>query len=229
MHLKRPSFSVLMNLAERALRELFPDRHEPRKITVKYSRAFNPYNANVKYDRFGIEFRLSATWKEVSEEIVIGLLQSLFVKMYKKKKSTTAIQMYASFIKKLSVYSAPEHTDPVLEASFNRVNDTYFDGFMDRPNLVWGTASAYKLGSYEYATNTIMVSTLFKREEELLDYIMYHELLHKKLKYYEKNGRSFHHTSEFRKWEKKFGDPHIEEKLERFLKKHRFKNMFRLW
>ncbi len=218
-----------MNIAETALSELFPEISEKRRIIVKYSLAFNSFNANVKYNYEKIEFRLSHKWKDVDEDIVKGLLQSLFVKMYGKKAKTINIELYSSFLKKLSNYTRQEKSDPVLEESFNRVNEKYFQGFMARPNLAWGSASTRKLGSYEYTTDTIVISTIFRNEQELLDYVMYHELLHKKLKFYDKNGRSFHHTREFRELEKKFENPGIEKALENYLKKHRLKKIFRFW
>lgn len=218
-----------MNIQERALAELLPEKKEGRQITIKYSKAFKSFNANVKYNTFKIEFRLSQKWKDVDEEIVLGLLQSLLLKIYGLKGKTENIGLYQSFLKKLSNYSKQEKSDPILEQSFHRVNEKYFHGFMDIPNLEWGSASTRKLGSYEYTTNTIIVSTIFKNEEELLDYVMYHELLHKKLKFYDKNGRSFHHTHKFRQLEKNFENPEIEKKLENFLKKHHLKRIFRFW
>ncbi len=218
-----------MGLAKRALNELYPEKEENRQIIIKYSKAFNDFNANVKYSHYKIEFRLSDKWKEVSEDIVIGLLQTLFIKLYGKKAKTMNIDLYSSFIKKLSTYNIQDKSDPILEESFHRVNEKYFDGFMDRPNLVWGGPSSRKLGSYEYATNTIVISTLFETEYYLLDYIMYHELLHKKLKFHDKNGRSYHHTKKFKEKEKQFEDPDIEKKLDNFLKRYKMKKIFRFW
>jgi predicted SprT family Zn-dependent metalloprotease len=206
-----------------------PEKKEKRKLIVKYSRAFKGYNANVKYNMQQIEFRLSHEWKEVSDEITIGLIQLLFLKIYKQKKKTVNIDLYNAFVKKLATYSPTTEKDPELEESFKRVNKEYFNEMMDQPNLVWGGSSYSKLGSYEYTTNTITISNIFQHHSELLDYIMYHELLHKKLKFYNKNGRSFHHTTKFRQLEKQFKNPNIEKDLEKFLKRHRLLKMFRFW
>ena len=116
--------------------------------------------------------------------------------------------MYESFIKNLSKYTPAIKSDPLLESSFNRVNNTYFNGMMNQPNLEWGSASTSKLGSYEYQSNTISISTIFQKSlPELLDYIMYHEMLHKKFKFKSSNtGRSLHHSTEFKKAEKQFNN-----------------------
>jgi hypothetical protein len=97
---------------------------------------------------------------------------------------------------------------------------------LDKPNLCWGSESFTKLGCYEYGSNTVTVSRIFEQDEELLDYIMYHELLHKKHKFSTRNNRSYHHTTHFRRKEKEFDNPRIEEKLKKFLAKKRVRKAF---
>jgi len=219
-----------MNIAERAFSGLFPERHLSRKLVVKYSRAFNAYNANVKYTAGSMTFRLSYEWKKVSDEIKIGLIQLLLLKVYHEKKHTLNIDLYEKFIKSVGDYTQVTETEPVLEQSFNRVNEKYFYGMLDIPNLCWGASSFSKLGCYEYGANTVTISKVFQGDDEqtkeMLDYIMYHELLHKKQKFYTKNGRSFHHTSKFRKKEKEFENPDIEDELKRFLARKRRSYVF---
>jgi predicted metal-dependent hydrolase len=223
------AISFNMNLGEKAYRELYPDREEPRTISVKYSRAFSNYNANIRYSAKVIQFRLSYMWREVSEDIVLGLLQSLLVKMFKERTSTMYIELYDKFIKNLSTYAIKDTNDPTLEESFHRVNERYFGGFMEKPNLVWADANYRRLGSYEFATDTIRISSIFQEEKELMDYIMYHELLHKKLKFHSKEGRSFYHTRQFREMEHKFDNSRIEKDLEDFLRRKRMKDWFKWW
>ena len=163
----------------------------------------------------------------MSNEIKIGLIQSLLMKVYKEKKKTLHMDLYENFIKTVGDYSEVKIGDPVLEESFIRVNEKYFNGFIDKPNLRWGNKSFSKMGSYEYGTNTVTISRVLIEDEELLDYVMYHELLHKKHKFHTKNGRSFHHTSKFRKKEKQFDNPDVEKKLERFLAKKKIKRVFK--
>jgi len=219
-----------MNLAERAFSELFPDKQMTRELKIKYSRAFNAYNANAKYTPYSMTFKLSYEWKKVSDEIKTGLIQLLLLKVYHEKKRTLNIDLYEKFIKSVGDYTHVTETDIILEQSFKRVNEKYFYGMMDQPNLRWGSNSFSKLGCYEYGSNKVTISNIFKGEEkqtrELLDYIMYHELLHKKHKFHTKNGRSYHHTKHFRDKEKEFDNPHIEEELKRFLAKKRIKNVF---
>ena len=219
-----------MNLAERAFSGLFPEKQISKELKIKYSRAFNKYNANVKYTPYSMTFKLSYEWKKVSDEIKIGLLQLLLLKVYHEKKKTLNIDLYEKFIKSIGDYAQVTETEPLLEQSFNRVNEKYFYGMLDQPNLRWGADSFSKLGSYEYGANMVTISNVFKGEDEktieLLDYIMYHELLHKKHKFHTKNGRSYHHTKNFRDKEKQFDNPKIEEELKHFLMKKKVKRTF---
>ena len=70
----------------------------------------------------------------------------------------------------------------------------------------------------------ITISAIFKNEKpELLDYVMYHEMLHKKFKFQSRNGRNVHHSSEFRKMESKFENRDLMEKeVSRIARKRRF-------
>ena len=111
-----------------------------------------------------------------------------------------------------------------LEVSFNRVNETFFNGMLDIPNLQWGSGSTTKLGSYEYGSDTITISTIFTdTKRELLDYVMYHEMLHKKFKFESKNGRTLHHSPEFKRMEAKFPNRDLmESEISNLARKHRF-------
>jgi len=167
----------------------------------------------VKYSREWMTFHLSKEWKDVDREIVIGLIQHLLLKVHKKKGTTTNIDLYYMFSKGLSKYSEASKTEPQLEDSFTRINEKFFSGEMDKPNLIWGDQSFRTLGKYEYNTNTITISRIFQESDSiLLDYIMYHEMLHKKHQFKANNGRHLYHSSAFRADEAKFPNQEVIEK-----------------
>ena len=126
---------------------------------------------------------MSKKWKTISKEIQIGLIQSLSLKIFKEKKKTTNIELYNIFMKKIHIAAPKIKFDPTLEKSFHKVNEKYFYGLIEKPNLVWGDFSLRKLGSYEYGSDTITISKVLQNQGFLIDYIMYHELLHKKHKF----------------------------------------------
>jgi hypothetical protein len=220
-------------IAREAFRELFPEKKEEREILIKYSSKFRSYNANVKYNARQIVFSLSREWLNLSDDLKKGLVQHLLVKVYGPESFTKTMEMdlYEKFISNIGKYVKVDDSDPELEESFERVNREYFGGMMEKPNLVWGQDSFRKLGHYEYASNTVMLSNIFQGEPEMLDYIMHHEILHKKQgRRITKTGRSVHHDSKFKKEEEKFKDSEeMEKQLKAFIRRKRLRNAFRWW
>jgi len=213
-----------MNLAEEAYHELYPNKESSFNFLLKYSRQFKPYNANVK--RYGnhLMFHLSRDWKKISNEIQIGLIQELLTKILKDKKKTMNMELYSLFMKNVHIAAPKTKTEPALEASFNRNNDEFFNGMMDIPNLQWGNDSTSKLGCYEYGSDTITISTIFRfADPVLMDYVMYHEMLHKKFKFENKNGRTVHHSPEFKRMEANFPNYELmEQEISKLARRHRF-------
>ena len=97
-----------------------------------------------------------------------------------------------------------------LAKSFERVNAAYFNNSLARPRLVWSPVfTSRKFGHYDQAHDTVMISaTLDKNDvpELAFDFIMYHELLHKKLGVVWINGRKSAHSAEFQREEQRYLD-----------------------
>jgi hypothetical protein len=205
-----------MSLVESAVRELYPDKEFNYNASIKYSGKFKPYNANVRLRGRNLIFNLSRNWRTVSKEIRIGLIQELLVKVVRDKsfKRTSSMDLYTIFIKKAEIAAPKTKIDPFLAVSFERVNEKYFNGMIEKPNLVWHDSSR-RLGTYEYGSDTIsMTKALRDADQDVLDYVMYHEILHKKYKFVNKNGRNYHHTTQFKNKEKEFkNQAEIERKI----------------
>lgn len=214
----------MSSLIKEAYQQLYPEKELKYNFSLKYSRKFKPYNANVKLYGNNLLFNLSREWKKISKEIQIGLIQELLGKILKNRQKTINMELYNLFMKNVHLAVPKTKTDEILEASFDRVNEAYFNGMLDKPNLQWGNASISKLGSYEYGSDAITISSVFKNEgQEFLDYVMYHEMLHKKFKFQNRNGRNLHHSNEFKAMEAKFPNRALMEKgIFRLARKHRF-------
>lgn len=95
-----------------------------------------------------------------------------------------------------------------LQQAFDRVNAEYFAGLMEKPRLTWSRSfTLRKFGHYDHIHDTVMVSSTLddpRVPEFVLDFIVYHELLHKKMDVRWSNGRSIAHWKEFRAEERKF-------------------------
>ncbi|MBW2968962.1 hypothetical protein KY304_00140 [Candidatus Woesearchaeota archaeon] len=194
-----------MRLVEKSFQDLFPDKKFQYTGVVNYSGRFKGFNANAKLNRSTktFTFNLSKKWRGVDESIKIGLIQGLILRLLRKKGRTISMDLYENFIKNVHIAVPKTKSHPILEESFNRINKLYFAGMIEKPNLILGKGSR-TLGNYDYGADTISISRILLPYIDLLDYVMYHEVLHKKNKFKSKNGRSFHHTSRFRKQEKAY-------------------------
>jgi len=209
-------------MIKEAFLDLYPEEEFLYEGKVTYTKRLKEYNANIRKSHGLIEVRMSHLWKDIGKEVRMGLVQLLLMKLFKGKKETLYTDLYHGFIKNLATFTPKTKSDPLLEKSFTRVNTDYFDGLMELPNLQWGTHSVRQIGLYNYHNDTITMSKILEDHSEILDYVMYHELLHKKEKFTHKNGRSLHHSKKFRDLEKRFKNAEVLEKeLEQVIRKKR--------
>ncbi len=103
---------------------------------------------------------------------------------------------------------------------FKKVNRDYFSEKMDQPRLVWSTRrAARRMGSYDPESDTV---TINRRLDNLgippiaVEYIMFHELLHRKLGIRQSGSRRYAHTAAFKKAEAQF---HGKEKADHIIRK----------
>jgi len=135
----------------------------------------------------------------------------------------------ASDNRSLSTVAPKTHTHPVLERSFHRINEAFFNGMMDLPNLRLGKG-INRLGTYEYAINMVTISEILLDEGRLLDYVMYHELLHKKHQFKSTSGRTTHHSRAFKKDEKRFPNAELlEHELENLVRRKKLRHSAIQW
>jgi predicted metal-dependent hydrolase len=95
-----------------------------------------------------------------------------------------------------------------LRESFERINNKYFKGELERPNLSWSMRKTKtRFGHHDLVFNAIVISrTLDDKRipKYLLDYVMYHEMLHQKHGRYYKNGKNHIHTKAFKEDERRY-------------------------
>ena len=95
-----------------------------------------------------------------------------------------------------------------LEEIFDDLNRRFFGGLLGRPELGWSRRrSRTLLGHFDPAHNAIIVSRLFDQPEVprlLVEYIVFHEMLH--LRHPVEHGRTRRcvHTPEFKQAERAF-------------------------
>lgn len=218
-----------MNIVQDAYKGLFPDKEINYITELSYNNRFRGYNANIQLRGERLILALSKKWRGVDSQIQIGLIQQLMVKLFRKKINTVNMDLYSHFLKSVHLAIPKTKTDNVLALSFTRVNENFFNGLLEKPNLCW-SQSLNRVGSYEFGTDTITISKCLQDDFELLDYIMHHELLHKQLKFRSRYGRIRSHTRLFREREALFPNQLLlERRLKRVCSKNRLKRMFGLY
>jgi hypothetical protein len=95
-----------------------------------------------------------------------------------------------------------------LTRLFDKVNHEYFADCLDKPRLTWSDIQTYRqFGHYEPARDRVVISLTLddpRIPEFVVEFVVYHELLHKHHGAKFVNGRHLVHTLEFRQDEHKF-------------------------
>ncbi len=95
-----------------------------------------------------------------------------------------------------------------LDAIFQTLNMQYFGEKLPMPRLVWSSARAQRrLGYYHPEIHTIAVNQKLDSNgipRLLVEYILYHEMLHQQFGIEHRNGRRYAHTAAFHQAEKRF-------------------------
>ncbi len=104
--------------------------------------------------------------------------------------------------------TSPSGKNVDLDIVFERVNREYFHGSLEKPQLTWSQKRSYRrLGTYAAQTDTVTISRTFDNgncPDYAVDFIMYHELLHKKMGVKRANSGKHNHTKKFKEIEKQF-------------------------
>jgi hypothetical protein len=95
-----------------------------------------------------------------------------------------------------------------LDHLFSTINHQYFAGTMSKPRLMWSSILSHrKLAHYERTRDRVVISKILDHEripQYLVEFILYHELLHKHHGIQWLNGKCMVHTPEFKCSERKF-------------------------
>ena len=185
-----PSVAVLLHF--RPMHGMYRIRREDGAIVVRLPTPMICYDRPLFRSLAAVAFRKSNDRKAVHEAA-----------------ASEAYQRIASALEQLGgVVTQTRGLHHDLAESFDRVNAGYFNGSVPRPRLVWSrTFAARKFGHYDHANDTVMVNMVLDRETVAgwaVDFIVYHELLHKQLGVVWKSSRMAAHTPEFLKRERRF-------------------------
>jgi hypothetical protein len=167
----------------------------------------------------GLSDMLEGAPRSVLEAIAFILLAKLYGKPISKQHQLR----YRQFLNRQSVrrqvqavrrargrkpLGTPQGNCYNLEEIFDALNERYFGGQLGRPRLGWSRTTARALlGHYDPAHHAIIVSRVFDRPgvpRFLVEYLLYHEMLHIKHPVTHRRARRCVHSADFRVEEKRF-------------------------
>ena len=217
----------LESIFSTAHRELRPRTPLP-DIEVEFF-PFAGLNHTARLNEGRLTVRVSDIFTDAPFEVYHSLALILLAKLYRKKVDPSYHDTYRSFILRSEIQersravrsergrvnrprgSRGRHID--LDGIFNSLNERYFAGSIDKPRLSWSARkSRCVLGRYDITHNTIFISRLFDSPDippYVVQYVMFHEMLHVKHQSRVHDSRVIVHTPEFKNDERNF--PHYQE------------------
>jgi hypothetical protein len=211
----------LKKIYDEAFQILSTDKNIPA-IEVR----FYPYigiNHTIRVRDGKIFVRIAEICREMPREEQRALAFILVAKLFRKKVPAEARKIYSTFIKtqeiqglaadnkrakgrKIVTTSKGEIYD--LDKIFENMNLIYFQNAIPKPVLTWSTRKTYRiLGHHDAAHQTIVISRSLDRKKVphyVVEYVVFHEMLHILHPTTHRNGRRYNHTPAFRHDEKKF-------------------------
>ncbi len=198
----------------------------PRTPVPEFDVAFRPYADVNHFIRIrdgkvlvGISDLLEGAPQPVLEAIAVILIAKLYRRpiparyrtRYRLFLNSRAVRRKVHWIRRTrgrKHLGVPQGRHFNLETIFEKLNREYFHGLLGRPQLSWSrTASRTALGHYDSAHNAIIISKIFDRPGTppfLVEYILYHEMLHLKHPVVSRRGQCCVHSALFRAEECRF-------------------------
>lgn len=227
----------IRNFYEEAFRSLDKKRGVP-EIDVQ----FYPYigiNHTIRVRDGKVFVRIGEICRDMPAPGQQGLAFILVSKLLRKKVPPQAREVYSSYIKSAEIRERAAENKRVrgrkvvsghrgevydLDKVFEILNRRYFRGKLAKPVLTWSARKTYRiLGHHDATHQTVVVSKSLDSEDVpryVIEYILYHEMLHIHHPTVHHNGRRYNHTPAFRADERKFEYFHEAERwIERNVRK----------
>jgi SprT-like family len=216
-----PLREKLHQMFEESYRELRPRAPLP-ELRVEFF-SFANVNNTIRLREGRLLVRLSDLLEGAPEHVLRAIAHILLAKMYRRPVdgqraahyrryvSTQHMSRKAHLVRQLrgrkQIHSAQGHAYD-LDAIFEELNNRFFHGLLARPQMTWSSERARNhLGHYDPAHNAIVVSRIFddlRVPQFVVEYIVYHEMLHLKYPVKLRGSRRCVHPPEFQAEEKLF-------------------------
>jgi predicted metal-dependent hydrolase len=211
----------LQTIFEESFRELRPRTPVP-ELRIDFFR-FASVNNTIRLREGRLLVRISDLLEGAPEAVLRAIAHILLAKMYRKpidREHATRYRRYVSthhmsekahLLRQMRgrkrITTARGHVYD-LEEIFEDLNRKYFYGLMARPLMTWSTERARnRLGHYDPAHNAIVVSSVFDHPRVpryVVEYLVYHEMLHLRHPVKLRGSRRCVHSTEFQAEENLF-------------------------
>jgi len=218
--------TTLTQLFENCYRRLRPRSAVP-ELRIEFFRFAN-VNNTIRLRHGRLLVRISDLLEGAPEPVLNAIAHILLAKMYRKPVDQTHASRYRRYVLSRHMerkahlvrqtrgrkrIDSPRGHVYDLEVIFEELNRRFFHGLMGRPQMTWSNERARnRLGHYDPAHNAIVVSRVFddaRVPRFVVEYIVYHEMLHLKHPVKVRGSRRCVHSSAFQAEERLF--PQLDE------------------
>ncbi|MEW6213129.1 MAG: M48 family peptidase [Acidobacteriota bacterium] len=167
--------------------------------------------------------RVSDLLRPSPREVLLALARILIAKLYRRKPPTEAGRIYREYASRPEVMevsnatrrrrgykitSPPRGRAYDLDKVFDHLNARYFEGRLEKPVLSWSQRATRRVfGHHDGVHEAIIISrTLdtYRIPRFVLEFVLYHEMLHIKHPPQRTGSRSVYHSPEFQADERRF-------------------------
>jgi hypothetical protein len=211
----------LLEIFQESYSELRPGNSVP-ELKVEFF-AFANVNNTIRLREGRLLVRLSDLLEGAPDGVLRAIAHILLAKMYRQPIDRGYAARYRKYVgshdivrkahlvrqmRGRKLLRSPRGHFYDLDAVFEDLNTRFFHGLMARPRLSWSQTKTRRiLGHYDPAHNAIIISRIFDHPavpRYVLDYILYHEMLHLKHPVKLRGSRRCVHSAEFQAEEKLF-------------------------
>ncbi|EKR09902.1 SprT-like domain-containing protein [Leptospira kirschneri] len=214
--------SFVLNILEKRIFEFSKLPNGTFLKGKKFEIKFYPYSnlgSSIRVSSEKLEFKIHSSYLNSEPETLQSVIDLLLFKLLKHPIPDQLEEAIRRFYE--------NHTDQKINSNRNRkqvqrsssqnkklrdilekLNDSYLKIDLSNLEIFWGKSkSTTRLGHYDPTHNMIVINPILSIQsvpDFVLEYIVFHELLHVYFPVVRKKGRNVIHGKEFKKLEKKF-------------------------
>ncbi len=200
--------------------------YDPKRKVPEIEVSFYPYigiNHTIRVRAGQIFVRIGEICREMPLASHKGLAYILIGKLLRKRIPSGAREVYSKFVKTPEIRDKAADNKRVkgrkvvttskgavydLDEIFASLNVQYFGNAIPKPALTWSAKKTYRiLGHHDATHDHIAISRSLDTLETpryVVEYVVYHEMLHIHHPTKHFNGRRYNHTAAFKRDEQKF-------------------------